>query len=214
MKRFLLTAIAAALIFCGCAAPAQSVADQQPQTDMVEKSALDSANSRIAELEAEIEGVKAQLKTAEEEAAALRDQIKSYEEEKAAKENGAVASADKAVQLHDDEYVTISYLGCEKDSRDRTQVVLLVQNKTDYTLSFQSDAIALDGFDLGHPTGSDDVAPQSKGKIHFHVEEEPENMTPATFSATLKVIDFSKEMTGSQSYKVTVVNADISAANG
>lgn len=212
MKKALMIALALALIFCGCAAPAQTSEEPAPQTDMVEKAELDSANAKIAELESELADVKAQLKTAQEESASYLKQIEAYEAEKAAKENGAVASLDKAVQLHDDEYVTISYIGCENDSLDRPQVVLLVQNKTDYTLTFQADSLSLDGFGLGRPRGSDEVAPQSKGKIHFRFDEEPESMTPATISATLSVIDFSKEMTGKQSYDVTIVNADVSSA--
>lgn len=217
MKRLFLFALVIVLMFCGCAAPASTSnadAEASPNVDMVEKVKLDEANQKISELETEIDGLKQQLQSSQDEIASYKDQIKAYAEEKAAREHGVVAPIDKGVQLYDDEYVTISYLGCEKDSIDWTQVVLLVQNKTDYTLTFQSSAMAFDGLGLGYPSGSDDVAPQSKGKVYFHFEEEPETMNPSTFTATIKVIDFSKQMTGNQSYEVTVVNVDVSSANG
>ena len=219
MKKMILIALVFALLLCGCAAPAQTSSNEAeaqaaPAADMVEKAELDKANSRISELESEIDGLKKQLQSAQDEISSYQDEIKTYQDAQAAKENGAVAPIENAVQFHDDEYVTISYLGCEKDDRDQTQIVLLVQNKTDYTLTFQASSIALDGFDLGYPSGSDDVAPQSKGKVHFRVDEDPESMTPSTFSSTLRVIDFSKEMTGNQHYNVTVVNVDVSSING
>lgn len=200
----LLLCLALTLISCG-----NNQGAEQP-VDMVPKGDLDAANLGLAAANREIEALRAELNQAKTDYAAAQQQIAQLEQAANAPATGGIASIDGGVEVWDDEYVNIKYLGCEWDDDDQ-EVVFLVQNKTDVELTFQSNTIALDGISLGYISGSDEVAAQSTGKVRFEVEELVENMFPNTLTATLRVIDFSKTLFGSQSYDAPFVNIDVSA---
>jgi len=110
------------------------------------------------------------------------------------------------IHIHKDEHVTISYLGCETD-RDRDYMVFYVENNTDVELTFQSNTLSIDGESLGHISGSDSIAAQSKGRVRFRTGDPFPTMSPATITGTLRVIDFSRELF--RSYDVSFVNLRI-----
>lgn len=200
----LLLCLALTLISCG-----NNQGAAQPM-DTVSKSELDAANLSLSVANEEIEALRAELSQVKADYASAQQQIAQLEQAANAPATGGTASIDSGVEVWDDEYVNIKYLGCEWDGDDQ-EVVFLVQNKTDVELTFQANTIALDGFSLGYILGSDGVAAQSTGKVRFEGEELIENMFPATVTATLRIVDFSKTLFGSQSYDAPFVNIDVSA---
>lgn len=113
------------------------------------------------------------------------------------------------VLIYDDEYVSISYRACELDKHGKEQMLFYVVNKTDGQLSFQADSFAINGESLGHISGSDRIAAQSKGKVAFDAEEAFPTLTPTTISGVITVIDFSKSVLPERSYDVSFVNVEI-----
>lgn len=111
------------------------------------------------------------------------------------------------VEIYDDEYVNISYLECET-SGSREYMVFYVINKTDVELTFQSSSLAINGESLGSVSGSDDIAPMSKGKIRFSTKEDFPTTSPNTISGVLKVIDFSNALFD-RSYEVKFINLEV-----
>ena len=113
--------------------------------------------------------------------------------------------------IHEDEYVVISFSGCELDSRNRQCMVFTVVNKTDVTLTFQADSLSIDRVSLGYISGSDDVAPNSTGKIRFRTAESFPTMSPTSISGTISVIDFSKTIfeNNKMFYDVTFTNLSV-----
>lgn len=117
------------------------------------------------------------------------------------------------IAIHEDENVSIHFIGCEMDKRGDEQIVFMVENKTAVELSFQAGSFALDGLSLGHVSGSDSIAAQSKGKVRFETAEAFPTMNPSTLSGTIKVIDFGKTLWDKQSYEVTFSNIDVSGGS-
>lgn len=114
------------------------------------------------------------------------------------------------VEIYDDEYVTISYLECETSGRNEYMVFYVI-NKTDFELSFQSSSLAINGESLGDVSGSDDIAPMSKGKIRFRTEEDFPALSPNTISGVISVIDFSRTIfnDNKMSYDVKFINVEV-----
>lgn len=101
----------------------------------------------------------------------------------------------------------IEYYGCEK-GRISDEIIFLVENKMDVELTFQAGSFAFDGQDLGYMSGSDSIAPKSKGKIQFDNLDGFSTLSPTTITGTIKVIDFSRTAL-SQSYEVKFVNLEV-----
>ncbi len=110
-----------------------------------------------------------------------------------AQEQTGLRSPDDAVLVYDDEYVTISFLGCEKKSGNDYMVFYAV-NKTKASLTFDANSMAINGESLGYVYGIESVAPESKGKIRFKTEEQFPTMEPDTISGEIDVYDFSFEV--------------------
>lgn len=117
-------------------------------------------------------------------------------------------SPESGVPIHDDENVTLSFLGCEVNDRGEECLVFYVVNKTDIELTFQGAAMAINGESLGDTSGSEDIAAQSKGKIRFRTEEPFPTMTPDTLSGAISVIDFTYD-TLEDSYEVPFTNLNV-----
>ena len=97
------------------------------------------------------------------------------------------------VQVYDDKYVTIEFAGCRQGDKyysDYYYADFNIKNKTDATLTFQPKAISFDG--ISHQvSGSEEVAPQSTGKISFYTTKDilPIGGVGKT-SGQIRVIDF------------------------
>lgn len=103
------------------------------------------------------------------------------------------------VQVYDDKYVTIEFAGCTMEkpyewSDDfEYHANFNVTNKTDVELTFQSDAISFNGVSYKVALGSDEVAPQSTGKITFEMDGAVPTSGISKTSGKISVIDFSYE---------------------
>ena len=117
------------------------------------------------------------------------------------------------VQVYDDEKVTIEFAGCRapKDSSlfKYYYADFNITNKTDVTLTFQPNAISFNGISY-QVSGSEEVAPQSTGKISFSTEEVIPTSGISKTSGEVKVIDFNKLLTSitdsSHTYEAKWVN--------
>lgn len=101
-----------------------------------------------------------------------------------------------AVQVYDDEFVTIEFAGCrapdEDDWLEYYYIDFNVKNKTDIELKFQPGAISLDGISY-QVSGSEDVAPQSTGKISFSTDKILPTGGVSVTSGQIKVIDYDSD---------------------
>lgn len=102
-----------------------------------------------------------------------------------------------AVQVYDDEYVTIEFAGCTAEKLYEWSDTVYyyanynVKNKTDMELTFQSDSLSFNGLSYNNFMGSDSVAPQSTGKVSFYTETALPTSGINTTSGQIRVIDFS-----------------------
>lgn len=191
----LLTAFMSAVL-CSCGDTGSTGAPSSAPG--VSQSDYDALKAQYEELQEENDRLKSELETAN----------SKIEELQNAETVASQAPTELDVLIHEDDYVSISFIGCEME-RDDQNLVFMVTNKTDSELSFQSGSMAIDGFSLGHVRGSDSVAAQSKGKVRFETKEEFPTMTPSTISGTIKVIDFEKTLWDKQSYEVSFSNLDV-----
>lgn len=115
------------------------------------------------------------------------------------------------VQVYNDKYVTIEFAGCTMEkpyewSDDfEYHANFNVTNKTDTELTFQSDAISFNGVSYKVALGSDEVAPQSTGKITFEMDGAVPTSGISKTSGKISVIDFSYELL-EKSYEAKWVN--------
>lgn len=173
-------------------------ADTPSSEPGISQSDYDALKKQNEDLQAENDSLKAELEAAN----AKIEDLQNVDP------TASITPSQVDIPVYDDAYVTINFIGCEIDRGDEN-IVFMVTNKTDSELTFQSGTMAIDGVSLGHVSGSDSVASQSKGKIRFETKEEFPTMTPSTISGTIKVIDFGKTLWGSQSYEVSFSNLDV-----
>ena len=113
-----------------------------------------------------------------------------------------------AIHVYEDENVVIDFAGCrapkEDDWFDYYYADFNITNKTDVTLTFQPEAISFNGISY-QVSGSEEVAPQSTGKVSFYTDDElPTNGISKT-SGQVSVIDFS-DLLFENSYDAKWVN--------
>ena len=191
---FFVVLVAALLFSCG----GNENADVPSSAPGISQSDYDALQKQNENLQAENDRLKSELEAAN----AKIEELQNIEP------TASIAPTNVEVIIHDDDYVTISFIGCEMD-RDDENIVFMVTNKTDSELSFQSGTMAIDGISLGYVSGSDSLEAQSKGKVRFETKEEFPTMVPSSISGTIKVIDFGKTLWGSQSYEVSFSNLDV-----
>lgn len=117
------------------------------------------------------------------------------------------------VKVYDDKYVTIEFAGCrapkENDWLKYYYADFNITNKTDVTLTFQPKAISLNGISY-QVSGSEEVAPQSTGKVSFiSMDEALPTSGISKTSGEVNVIDLDKmteNILGDYSYYVKWVN--------
>lgn len=96
--------------------------------------------------------------------------------------------------LYEDQNIAISY--CQNYQEETWLgtyygVQLMVENKTEIELTFQADAISLNGFSY-EVSGSDEVAANSKGYIYFEIQNDTPPRTTEVYrvNGKISVIDF------------------------
>lgn len=96
--------------------------------------------------------------------------------------------------VYDDKYVTIEYAGIDKTEYEWMNTVTYhanfnIKNKTEYSLTFQPDAISFD--DISYQfSGSEEVAPLSTGKVTFDTDEMLPLSGVRKITGTISVIDW------------------------
>ena len=109
------------------------------------------------------------------------------------------------VQVYDDKYVTIEFVGCRQGTgydSDEYYADFNITNKTDVELNFSADALSFDG--ISYPVwGSKEVAAQSTGKVSFESEDNcvlPIGGVSKT-SGKIEVIDYDQLLKDWKNYK-------------
>lgn len=103
--------------------------------------------------------------------------------------------------VYEDEKVKIYFSGLTEDG-----VMFSVENMTDTNITIQANSISVNGVSTNDIMMSDDVAPQSTGKVIARCDDFPENTEVATIGGQLRVIDFSESFS---SYDATFSNIDV-----
>lgn len=118
-----------------------------------------------------------------------------------------------AVEVYDDDNVTIEFAGCTaKKLYEWSDTVYYyanfnVKNKTDFELTFQTDSLSFNGLSFNSFSGSDEIAPKSTGKISFYTETQIPTSGINKTSGQISVIDFSKGIFDEEySYKAKWIN--------
>ena len=97
------------------------------------------------------------------------------------------------VKVYEDKYVTIEFTGCRAPNEDSWldyyYADFNITNKTDVTLTFQPEAISFNGISY-QVEGSEEVAPQSTGKISFYTDNVLPTSGISKTSGQVSVIDF------------------------
>lgn len=105
--------------------------------------------------------------------------------------------------LYEDDYVKICF-----GKISQKGVEFLVENKTEYLLTIQADAIAINGYSTDGIIMSDDVAPKSKGKVIAQCDDFGQETVVEKISGQLRIIDFSYELL-ERSYKAKFTDVEI-----
>lgn len=134
----------------------------------------------------------------EEEQDKLRVEAEKREKEAKEKELEEQRKATEGVKVYEDSKVKINFLDV-----DYNGVVFLVENKTNKVLTIQADSVAINGYSTDNIVMSDDVSPQSKGKVIARCS--PEEYDAKTLSGQLSVINFKTY----DSYDVTFTNINV-----
>lgn len=116
--------------------------------------------------------------------------------------------ADKSYDtlVYEDEKVKIFFSGITEDG-----VSFSVENMTDTNITIQASSISINGVSTNDIMMSDDVAPQSTGKVIARCDDFPENTEVTTIGGQLRVIDFSRSFS---SYDATFSNVDATGNSG
>lgn len=85
-------------------------------------------------------------------------------------------------------------------------VEFLVENLTDLNLTIQADSISINGMSTNDIMMSDDIAPQSQGKVVARCEDFDTNTIVETVGGQLRIVDFKHDL---KSYDATFVNIEV-----
>lgn len=105
------------------------------------------------------------------------------------------------VLVYEDENVKI-YFGRISEKG----VEFLVENLSDLNLTIQADSISINGMSTNNIMMSDDIAPQSKGKVIARCEDFDINTIVETVGGQLRIVDFKHDL---KSYDATFVNIEV-----
>jgi len=93
----------------------------------------------------------------------------------------------------ENERTRITFHGTETNRQGQGVLVFLAENRTDRVLTFQSNAMSVDGVGIGSVMGSSSVAPQSSGFIRFTGRDPLVTMTPSTITGNIRIIDMDSQ---------------------
>lgn len=228
MKRLWIALAATCLFLAGCGSGIT-----QEQYDSVTEQ-LNTANETIAELQGSMESLQKEYDDYKQEMAQyedvieLSDEIRDYGKLKSEiaemreKKNEIESDVEKleiqwkeleqqidaaknpqpqsSVLVYSDKNIEIYFSAITSSG-----VVFEVKNLSDINLTFQADSVAINGISTSDILMSDDVAPQSIGKIVAKCSDFSASDTVYKVSGQLRVIDFATM----KSYKAVFTNVEI-----
>ena len=102
------------------------------------------------------------------------------------------------VQVYDDKYVTIEFVGCSVSkpyewSQEVYHANFNITNKTDVELAFTADALSFDGISY-RVTSYEEVAAQSTGKVSFESNGDAFPMSVSKTSGKIRVINNDEQL--------------------
>ena len=170
------------------------------------KSQLEDSNTKIEELEKENGTLQSKVEEAqpwfdmqEEERLAEAERVA---QEKATREAEEQRKLTEGNTVYEDDKVKINFSKVTRDG-----VEFLVENKTDVNITIQADSVAINGLSNNDISMSDDVSPQSRGKVLARCSmEEVDTKNIKTISGQLRIIDFNKSF---NSYDAQFVNVTV-----
>lgn len=111
--------------------------------------------------------------------------------------------------LYNDDKVSIYFERCDTATSvlGDYEIIFLVENKTDVTLTIQAESMALDGISIANRNMamSDEVAPKSMGRVYLRVKESI-SLSPKSISGELRVVDFNAESLDDRAYNAKFVD--------
>lgn len=128
---------------------------------------------------------------------------KWYEEENVAKETTSNSTQQESTKplLYEDDKIKIYYSHISDKG-----VVFLVENMTNATITVQADAVSINKQSTSDITMSDDVAPQSIGKVTAKCEDFKGVSNVETVGGQLRIFDWNKSFSN---IEATFVNVDV-----
>ena len=102
-------------------------------------------------------------------------------------------AARQGTLIADNERARITFHGVETSNRGENILVFMAENKTDRVLTFQSDAMSVDGIGIGHVSGSSSVPPQSSGLIRFSGRDSFTTTNPTTITGNIRILDMDSQ---------------------
>lgn len=128
------------------------------------------------------------------------DQIQEDVESQDSVEN---ESPDDSVAVYQDDNVKLSFAGIGEDG-----VEFWIENRTDLNLTVQADSVSVNGISTSDIVMSDDVAPQSTGKVVAKCDDFSEDMEVENVGGQFSIVDFSKTW-NPYYYEVTFANVSV-----
>ena len=110
---------------------------------------------------------------------------------------------DNSVVVHEDDNVKMSFAGIGEDG-----VEFWLENRTDLNLTVQADSVSVNGISTSDIVMSDDVAPQSTGKVVAKCDDFSEDMEVENVGGQFSIVDFSRTW-DPYYYEVTFANVSV-----
>jgi regulator of replication initiation timing len=143
------------LLLSACGTNSTAIAEENQAL----KQTISNLESSNEALQTELTNVKEKVSALEEENNTLKQTIEATNNSQASDESTSNAEVSQTLLHENDQFIIWFYGVTEKG------IKFEVQNLTDDILTFQCDAVSINGISYTDFTMSDDVAPQSKGFI-------------------------------------------------
>lgn len=98
------------------------------------------------------------------------DTSENLKEEEKSSTNSSNANRD-LIDVYEDEFVSVKYSHNTKAYRDEVDIVFVVENKTNVTLTFGVNSISVDGWNLSDAFGMQEVSANSRGYFSISTKE-------------------------------------------
>ena len=129
--------------------------------------------------------------------------IDQIQEDVESQNSAETENPDNSVVVHEDDNVKMSFAGIGEDG-----VEFWLENRTELNLTVQADSVSVNGISTSDIVMSDDVAPQSTGKVVAKCDDFPEDMEVENVGGRFSIVDFSRTW-DPYYYEVTFANVSV-----